>query len=121
MSQNFNHKKYERHPNLFFGDIPNDLILMSQNLYPTEKAGEWQDYVEQEILKLGYFVKREVFVPLTEFRSGRIDLVATKNGVNIAIELDYRRPRKKSILKVKTYENGMVLLRNPKIVKKKNI
>ena len=104
--------------NLFWGNVPDDLIILSYLLTPTEKAWEWHDYVQKEIRKLGYETRREVFVYIGNGKTGRLDLVAKKDGIEIAIELDYRVPRKKSVLKIKTYKIGMVLLRDPKIIKK---
>jgi hypothetical protein len=107
-----------RDENLFFGDVPDDLIELACKLLPTEKAGEWQDLVENEVKKLGYKVQREVPCSIDDNRNGRIDLIAQKGEITIAIELDYRTPRSKSIKKVKHYPCGMVLLRDPKIRRK---
>lgn len=109
--------KYSKIENLFFGDVPIDLMELAGTLMPTETASEWQDYVENEIRNIGYDTKREVYCKIDEDRNGRLDLVASKNGIEIAIELDYRTPREKSIKKVKQYKCGMVLLRDPKIKK----
>ena len=102
--------------NLFFGDVPVDLIDLAGRIEPTHDASSWHDLVESEIKCLGYETRREVPCIIDSGRDGRIDLVAYKNGVAVAIELDYRTPRAKSIAKVKTHESGMVLLRDPKIV-----
>lgn len=102
--------------NLFFGDVPEDLIEMSSRLYITEKADEWHNYVQNEIEKIGYKTQREVLCKYDE-KEGRIDLVASKDGKEIAIELDYRTPRTKSIKKVRCYPAGMILLRDPKTVR----
>lgn len=109
--------EYGRVQNQFFGDVPDDLINLSRSLQPTEKADQWHDYVQQKIEDLGYKTFREVAVVYGDGENGRLDLVVEKHGLKTAIELDYRTPRKKSILKVKTYSNGMVLLRDPKIIR----
>lgn len=110
--------EFIRQENLFFGDVPDDLIELSHKLFPTEKADEWHNYVEEKIKNLGYKTRREVSCPIDEDRNGRIDLLAEKGNLKIAIELDYRVPRTKSIKKVKNYACGMILLRDPKIKRK---
>jgi len=103
--------------NLFFGDVPHDLIQLAACLQPSSKnAAEWQQYVASEIQNLGYNVIKEVNCPIDEERNGRLDLLAEKNGIQVAIEVDYRTPRKKSIKKVKQYQVGIVLLRKPEII-----
>lgn len=114
-NENSSFGKYET---LFFGEAPKDLIGLAANLQPLEKAQEWQDYVKEEIEKIGYQVEKEVWCKLPNNKNGKIDLVARKEKLEVAIECDYRTPREKSILKIKTYPCGMILLRNPKVVKR---
>lgn len=116
---------YGKCENFFHGHMPDDLIELAGRLQPMPNAGQWQDYVQKEIQKLGYTVNREVPCDYQDPKTGkmvrgRIDLEIDKpqeNGfVLIGIELDYRQPRLKSIRKVETYRAGMVLLRDPKPV-----
>jgi len=108
-----------RNENLFFGDVPMELIDLAGKLHAGTDAQEWQDYVKKEIEVLGYKVKKEVDCPIDETEMGRIDLLAEKNGLQIAVELDYRTPRSKSIKKVKHFPYGMVLLRDPEFKRRK--
>lgn len=116
-----NENSFGKFENLFFGNIPEDLIELAGQLKPTEKADEWHDYVQGKIERLGYQTRREVPCKFPDGRDGRIDLVAERDGIQVAIELDYRTPRKKSVLKVQTYPRGMVLLRDPLIIRKDHI
>lgn len=109
-------KAFGKSENLFFGDVPEDLMNLASILDPRATAGEWQDYVKAEIEKIGYVVEKEVPCLIDQDRNGRIDLIANKDDLQIAIELDYRTPRAKSIIKVKLYPAGMVLLRDLKTV-----
>jgi uncharacterized protein YdaU (DUF1376 family) len=111
---------YGKSENFFHGNVPDDLLELAGRLKPMPDAGEWQDYVQAEIEKIGYTVKREQPCPYISKEgkriSGRIDLVAGDGENVIGIELDDRQPRLKSIRKVETYDIGMVLLRDPKPV-----
>jgi len=64
------------------------------------------------LISLGYHVQLEVEIRV-EGRNGRIDLVATKGDEVLAVELDRRSPRKKSLVKLEHYPatRRMVLLR----------
>lgn len=105
-----------RTENLFFGDVPEDLIELAGKLLPGHRCAEWHDYVQEEVEKLGYRTDREVTVRMEDDTDGRVDLVAYDGSRSIAIELDNRTARAKSILKVKLFPAGMVLLRDPKLV-----
>lgn len=107
----------EKSENLFFGDVPPELIELAGRLQPKASAGEWQRYVQDALQSAGYDVDREVPCKYPDGSEGRIDLVVWKDDFQIAVELDYRVARKNSIVKVKTYPAGMVLLRDPKFVK----
>lgn len=108
--------KYKKYGNLFFGEVPADLMALIERLDKNGNALEWHRYVEAEIKKIGYETEREVPCLLENMDGGRIDLVVYKDGKSIAIELDNRTPRTKSIEKVKTYQIGMVLLRDARIM-----
>ncbi|MGI5828445.1 MAG: hypothetical protein ACOX6V_05495 [Patescibacteria group bacterium] len=114
-SEIINKKSFGKYENLFFGDVPEDLMDLACSLEPRGDARTWQEYAAEKIRELGYLVDFEVGIDLDGDRNGRIDLIANKNGKSFAIELDYRTPRKKSIEKVKKFGAGMVLLRDPKI------
>jgi uncharacterized protein YdaU (DUF1376 family) len=106
--------------NFFHGEVPDDLLELVKTFVPMPDAGQWQNYVQREIEKVGYTVKREQPCPYISKEgkqiNGRIDLVAGDGENVIGIELDYRQPRLKSIRKVETFDIGMVLLRDPKPV-----
>lgn len=57
----------------------------------------------------GFSVDAEVYVALGEGRGGRFDLVVEKNGARVAIELDARRPRRRSVEKLKSFDGGRVI------------
>jgi uncharacterized protein YdaU (DUF1376 family) len=120
LNQDADEGLYGKFENFFHGNVPDDLIELAGRLKPMPDAGEWQDYVQREIEKLGYTVKREQPCPYISKEgkriAGRIDLVAGDGENVIGIELDDRQPRLKSIRKVESYEVGMVLLRDPKPV-----
>jgi hypothetical protein len=116
---------YGKCENFFHGAVPADLLELAGRLKPMPEAGEWQDYVQKEITKLGYTVNREIPCDYADPKTGkmirgRIDLEVDKPQENgfplLGIELDYRQPRLKSIRKVETYRAGIVLLRDPKPV-----
>lgn len=115
-SDSFTAESFGKSKNLFFGNVPEDLTQLPERLRGGRYANEWQDYVQSEVEKLGYVVRREVPCFTKDFGNGRIDLVAEKGGFEIAIELDNRTPRWKSVSKIKTYPAGMVLLRQPKAI-----
>lgn len=112
-------EEISRYENMFFGNVPADLINLAQKLEVKATAQEWHVYVEDEIKKLGYKTSREVECHLPTGELGKIDLVVTKENIKIAIELDYRTSRVKSIEKVKTYNIGIILLREPRFKKEK--
>lgn len=82
-----------------------------------KRAADFHDATEIILKRDGWIVHREYSVP-----GGRIDLVANiglpQGGiVSLALELDNRRPRKKSIEKLQALGPGWitgVVLRNPK-------
>ena len=106
--------------NLFFGRVPPDLLDMAGSLMPSSSSAvEWQSEVQLKVESLGYSVSREVPCE-SSVGPGRIALVAEKGGDQVAIELDWRTPRHKSVEKVKTLPAGMVLLRDPRPIPQKN-
>jgi hypothetical protein len=64
-------------------------------------SAQFHSAVEQALCRAGFTVAREVQVELGDERAGRVDLVASRHGVSVGIELDNRTPRGKSILKLK--------------------
>jgi hypothetical protein len=81
-------------------------------------ASDYHDKVANWLDSLGWQVKREFPVVLPNETAGRVDIVADhKLGFRIALELDNRTPRGKSILKLQTFPPHVhcaVILRNPK-------
>lgn len=77
-----------------------------------KRAADFHDACEIILRRSGWDVSREYPVP-----GGRIDIVATDGDHTVALELDNRRPRKKSITKLQSLPGRWitgVLLRNPK-------
>jgi uncharacterized protein YdaU (DUF1376 family) len=110
---------YGKCENFFHGNVPADLIELAGKLKPMPDADQWHDYVEMKIQAIGYETMREVsqdYLYGGKMVRGRIDIVAKKDSVYVAVELDYRQPRLKSIRKVEKFYAGMVLLRDPKPV-----
>jgi hypothetical protein len=73
---------------------------------PIDKAKEFHDAVQIALLNAGFRVTREA--PILKRESGRgfgrIDLLAERNGAAVAIELDRRCPRAKSLDKLRAFD-----------------
>lgn len=80
-------------------------------------APDFHDNVCAALHQLGWSVTREYHVALPNDRGGRIDILARRRGWKLALELDNRSPRGKSILKLDLMAGEKtltaVLLRNP--------
>jgi len=64
-------------------------------------ARSLHDYAEVALKAEGFKVKREVLVPQRgDGRRGRIDIVAERGAETVALELDRRQPRLKSVRKL---------------------
>lgn len=57
----------------------------------------------------GFDVDHEVYVEGSEGRRGRIDLVVSKWGCSAAIEIDARKPRAKSLEKLRAFNGGRIV------------
>lgn len=57
----------------------------------------------------GFVVKPEVTVVLPEGRNGRYDLVAEWGSHRIAVEIDTRKPRQKSLDKLRAFDGGRII------------
>ena len=86
-----------------------------------DSAAVYHDRVEQFLKQDGWYVEREYPVTYTRGNghsvNGRIDLIARKKGLTMALELDNRSPRAKSIVKLGAMPSEWltgILLRNPK-------
>lgn len=81
-------------------------------------ASDYHDAVVEFLGSTGWAVKREWVVTLDAGNVGLIDVVAFKDDIGLALELDNRSPRGKSIIKLETLKASWwltaVLLRNPK-------
>lgn len=90
------------------------LIALFRTLIVEDTATDAQAKVVEALESDGYDVWKEVTVgtPGT-WSHGRIDLFASRNGEAVAIEIDHRRPRKRSIVKLRTVRDAsrMVLVR----------
>lgn len=84
-------------------------------------AAVYHDEVADLLTSYGWDVKREFPVLIGDGVHGMVDIVADRNGRRIALELDNRTPRGKSLIKLATFADGVftaVLLRNPKAQKR---
>lgn len=82
---------------------------------PPDATAAWlHDEIERRLVEIGWAVEREVPVPdRGDGRAGAIDLVVT-DPVPIAIELDRRSPRRKSLEKLSAFDGArVVVLREP--------
>lgn len=77
-----------------------------------EHGAKWfQDTACLLLRGLGYCVDREVLVPNRgDGKRGRVDIVAAKPFILIAIELDHTIPRRKSIFKVQQIKGATMRL-----------
>lgn len=94
----------------FYGNCPEDIKGLARTLKTGPDAATWHKYVAEEVRKLGYSVQVEFPMPY-EGRSGRIDIMAFKEGIAVAIELDKLKPREKSIKKIQKCPAGAIFLR----------
>lgn len=80
-------------------------------------ASDYHDAICLRLEQMGWTARREFAVVFGDGQGGRIDVVADRDGDRIALELDNRTPRGKSILKLMTMPKHVptaVLLRSPK-------
>lgn len=80
------------------------------------RAGDYHDSVVEFLKARGWRVFREYAVAANG-RGGRVDVVAFRDDVNLALELDNRSPRERSIEKLKLFPASWltgILLRDPK-------
>ena len=70
-------------------------------------AGMFHKAVAAQLRALDYKVQTEVAAPYGT-RRGRIDILATKGQTAIALELDHKTPRKKSIKKLTLFQGANV-------------
>lgn len=81
-------------------------LIASVPIYPKCWPAYWR--LAGELRRAGYAVRREVHVEnVGDGRTGRIDLVASKDGRVYAIEVDRKRPRKRSLRKLHAYRNEL--------------
>lgn len=90
---------------------------MFENLKLTDNAKLAQNEVRNYMQSLGYKCILEYKVKdRYDGNSGRIDIVCFKNNETIAIEVDNKKPRKKSIYKLENFNANKkyVICRNGK-------
>lgn len=76
----------------------------------TDHAREMQQEVERALTRAGFSVRLEYpTAHLGDNRNGRIDIVAHKDGQDVAIELDCRTPRYRSIKKLKLFPGYRII------------
>jgi hypothetical protein len=92
-------------------------ILIGSEVEKILEKGLWTDHaqtmqkeVAHALEKAGFVCSLEVATRfLGDCRNGRIDIVAQKNGESVAIELDCRSPRMRSIKKLKLWDGYKIL------------
>lgn len=83
-------------------------VLRSLPLLP-DHAGAVHAAVLEALRDDGFHVEHEVPITLSDGREGRIDLVARRWGGATAIEIDARRPRTKSLDKLREFDGGRIM------------
>jgi hypothetical protein len=92
-------EEFKTQPKSFPGEGLPEFDL--KDLGPFASAKEMHDAVESRLVNRGYNCTREYRVPdRGDGRNGAIDLVAEKDGISTAMELDNVTPRRKSIFKL---------------------
>lgn len=85
------------------GDLPSDLCV-ALAAASGDSAADFSAAVQARLQRDGWAVQCEVQVPdRGDGRVGRIDLVATRGPDVVAIELDRKTPRQKSIFKLESF------------------
>ena len=89
------------------------LITLLQGKLNFDNAKDLHNAVEAEIMKAGYLCQREfVVADRGDGRKGKVDLYVTDlSGASCGIEIDWKSPREKSIIKLQQLPAGLVLLR----------
>ena len=97
-------------------------ILEKLNKFESQEFGfmgssDFREFILREISENCIWTKKEVLVEdRGDGRKGRIDLIVNEAGYSqIAIELDRKTPRKKSIFKLKKYNapRSWIIMRSP--------
>lgn len=122
MSNRFSFERYpvkeSRHFKPVGGDWSQHWRLVDYLTYIHRKhAADYHDAIEEALNDHYWTVRREFAVVIGDGYGGKVDIVADKDGQRIALELDNRSPRGKSLLKLATFSRSVptaVLLRNPK-------
>jgi hypothetical protein len=96
--------------------VPDDVRLTIAGLPTDLSARPFHDALQAALSELGFACDREVRVgDRGDGRPGRLDLVAERDGVRIAFELDDRSPREKSVTKLRSVTGAarVIVLRCP--------
>ena len=80
-----------------------------------DEAGSAEDEIADLLRADGWEVARQVYVAERgDGRGGRVDLVVERDAATVAIEIDRRTPRRKSVVKLRARSWGRVIaLRDP--------
>lgn len=82
------------------GTVPDDVAHALTSAHGVS-ASDFCLSLAQSLSELGYEVIREVKVgERGDGRTGRVDIVASRDGLRVAIECDRKTPRMKSIVKL---------------------
>ena len=81
-------------------------------------ARRFHERVEEAMTALGFVVVKEWAVAFSNGQGGRVDVVAFRANRAVALELDNRSPRQKSVAKLRMFPKTFataVILRDPKL------
>lgn len=94
-----------------------ETIFELESVSSRRHAADYHDAVALHLEECGWKVRREYAVVTGDGHGGRVDIVAAKNFRRIALELDNRTPRGRSIIKLQSFPSHVataVLLRRPR-------
>lgn len=92
-----------------------DKLELEDKDYGDIGAKEFEDIVCSKLEKSGKIERQFVVPDRGDGRGGKIDVVWEFEGQLIPIEIDRKRPRQKSVFKVRSVnkENAFVIVRSP--------
>lgn len=100
----------------FHGSIPEDIRDLCSKLEYSDDSKTWQYYVAARFRDIGYNTILEYPCQYISGSgksiAGRIDIMVSKNGIKIPVELDRVSIRQKSLAKLNHYSDWIALLRN---------
>lgn len=89
------------------GSLPGDVAAELERIPAASSAKDFSASVTEQLRRLGFEIQTEYLVKNRgDGRRGRVDLVASRGPDVIAIELDRKTPRQKSVFKVRQVRNA---------------